>query len=67
MICLFCRHENVEDALVCVACSRDIAIPTKLLAERDDLIRKRDLIRTELRKARQELDQIRIRRNKRPA
>jgi hypothetical protein len=67
MICPFCHRENVEGALVCVACSRDIAVPETLLAERDDLIRKRDLIRTELRKAREELDRMRIRANKRPA
>ena len=42
-------------------------MPTTLIAERDDLIRKRDLIRTELRKAREELERIRIRSNKRPA
>ena len=66
MICPFCQRENVEGALVCVACSRDIAVPTTLLAERDDLIRKRDLIRTELSKAREELELIRTRSN-RPA
>jgi hypothetical protein len=67
MTCPFCQHENVEGALVCVACSRDIAVPETLLAERDDLIRKRDALRTELRKGREQLDRIRTRDNKRPA
>lgn len=58
MICLYCQRENVADALVCAVCSRDIAVPEKLLAERDDLIEKRELIRAELRKVRDRLAAI---------
>lgn len=47
--------------MVCSVCSRDIAIPTTLIAERDELLRKRDLIRDELRRARQEIDAVRNR------
>jgi hypothetical protein len=40
--CVYCRSENAEGALVCAACSRDIAIPATLIAELDDFVRKRD-------------------------
>ena len=53
--------EIIAGRLVCVSCSRDIAVPPALLAERDDLRRKRDLIRGELQKARGELEMIRTR------
>jgi len=56
--CPYCLSENPADALVCAACSRDIAVPATLIAERDDLLRKRDLIRDELRNARQEIEMI---------
>jgi hypothetical protein len=56
--CPYCLSENRADALVCAACSRDIAVPATLVAERDDLLRKRDLIRDELRNARQEIEMI---------
>jgi hypothetical protein len=56
--CPYCLSENRADALVCAACSRDIAVPATLIAERDDLLRKRDLIRDELRNARQEIEMI---------
>jgi hypothetical protein len=65
MNCPFCRSENAADALVCASCSRDIAIPATLIAERDELLRKRDLLRDELRQARGELDAIRGRRKRR--
>jgi hypothetical protein len=56
--CPYCLSENHADSLVCAACSRDIAVPATLIAERDDLLRKRDLIRDELRNARQEIEMI---------
>jgi hypothetical protein len=67
MICPFCRKENASNALVCESCSRDIAVPEKLLAERDDLVRKRDILRRELLAARAELEQLNRRRKRRPA
>lgn len=59
MMCPFCREENDAGALACVSCSRDIAIPESLKAERDDLIRKRDLLRDELMQAKGELERAR--------
>ena len=61
MSCPYCQAETVEGRLVCVVCSRDIAVPPALLAERDELRHKRDLIRGELQKARDELATIRAR------
>jgi hypothetical protein len=55
MMCPFCSQENVSTALVCASCSRDVAVPASLTAERDDLVRKRDAVREELVKARTEL------------
>jgi hypothetical protein len=46
-------------ALVCASCARDIAVPKSLLAERDDLLRKRDLLRQELVAATAELEKLR--------
>jgi hypothetical protein len=63
MICPYCRSGNAEEALVCAACARDIAIPKTLIAERDELLRKRDQLREELRRARSEVEAI-IRRRK---
>jgi len=65
MMCPYCLSENASNALVCSTCSRDIAVPTTLIAERDDLLRKRDFIRDELSRARAELDMIRIRTHRR--
>jgi hypothetical protein len=59
MNCPYCRSENAEGALVCVSCSRDIAIPATLIAERDELLRKRDLLLNELQRARHEINTIR--------
>jgi hypothetical protein len=59
MKCPFCGSDNLESALVCAACSRDIGIPATLIAERDELLRKRDLLRSELQRARDECDAIR--------
>jgi hypothetical protein len=58
MSCPYCLTGSPADALVCAACSRDIAVPATLIAERDGLLRKRDLIRDELRNARQEIEVI---------
>lgn len=59
--CPFCAQPNVSHALVCSSCARDIAIPASLIAERDDLIRKRDQVREELASAKAELEQLRRR------
>jgi hypothetical protein len=66
-MCPFCRSENHASALVCDSCARDIAIPESLLAERDDLTRKRDLVRDELARARDELEGLRRDRIRRPS
>jgi hypothetical protein len=65
MKCIYCGTDNIEDALVCAACWRDIAIPPTLIAERDDLLRKRDLLRNELQRARNEIEAIKSRRKRR--
>jgi hypothetical protein len=57
--CPFCTRDNPADAIVCGACARDIAVPASLLAERDELIRKRDHVRDELLRTRAELEQLR--------
>ncbi len=58
MMCPYCLSENASSILVCSACSRDIAVPATLIAERDDLLRKRDVIRDELSRAQAELEMI---------
>jgi hypothetical protein len=65
MNCPYCRSENADDALVCATCSRDIAVPPTLITERDGLLRKRDLLLDELRRARSEIEMIRSRRKSR--
>lgn len=55
MICPYCLKENADEVLVCVTCSRDIAVPATLIAERDDLLTKRDAAREELQRAMAEL------------
>ena len=65
MMCPFCLKENALKALVCDSCSRDIAVPEQLIAERDDLIRKRDIVRQELSTARAELEELRRRKKRR--
>jgi hypothetical protein len=67
MMCPFCLQENVLKARVCASCGRDIAVPEKLLTERDDLVRKRDVLRSELLAARAEHEQLIRRRKHRPA
>ena len=59
LTCPYCLSESPAGALVCATCSRDIAVPARLIAERDDLLRQRDLIREQLRKARGEIEAIR--------
>jgi hypothetical protein len=57
-ICPFCTRENPSNALVCGGCARDIAIPPSLIAERDDLLRKRNTAREELSRIRAELERL---------
>lgn len=59
LTCPYCLSECPAGALVCATCSRDIVVPARLIAERDDLLRQRDLIRDELRRARSEIETIR--------
>lgn len=59
MKCFYCQSDNMGDALVCADCARDIAVPTALIAERDELLRKRDNLLEELRRARREIETIR--------
>lgn len=59
--CPFCAQPNAPHALVCSSCSRDIAIPNSLIAERDDLIRKREMAREDLAHAKAELETLRKR------
>jgi hypothetical protein len=65
MMCPYCLSENASSILVCSACSRDIAVPATLIAERDDLLRKRDVIRDELSRAQAALEMIRTRTHRR--
>ena len=64
-MCPYCQAENADRALVCASCSRDIAVPATLIAERDDLLRKRDQLRDELARARDEVETIMRRRKPR--
>jgi len=59
MLCPFCQSENAPSAMVCAFCARDIAVPKSLVVERDDLLRKRDLLRQELFAASGELEKLR--------
>ena len=59
--CPFCSQPNTPQALVCSSCARDIAIPDTLIAERDDLLRKRETTREELARAKAELEALRRR------
>jgi hypothetical protein len=63
--CPYCQAENAERALVCASCARDIAVPATLIAERDDLLRKRDQLRDELTRARGEVEAIMLRKKSR--
>jgi hypothetical protein len=66
MTCPFCKSDNASSALVCAACGRDIAVPESLVAERDELVRKRDILRQELAVATAELENWE-RRKRRPS
>lgn len=59
--CPYCAQPNAPHALVCCSCSRDIAIPASLIAERDDLLRKRAKAQEELASAKAELESLRRR------
>jgi hypothetical protein len=59
--CPFCAQPVAPRAMVCSSCSRDISIPESLIAERDDLVRKRALAGEELAHAKAELETLRRR------
>jgi hypothetical protein len=63
--CPFCARENADNATVCASCSRDIAVPASLIAERDVLAHKRDVLREQLAGARLELDALKRDRKRR--
>jgi hypothetical protein len=48
MRCPFCADEKDKMAPVCASCGRDTAIPEALIAERMELLQKRDALRAEL-------------------
>jgi hypothetical protein len=56
MTCPFCGSDNGSSALVCATCGRDIAVPESLVAERDELVRKRNTLRQELAEATAQLE-----------
>ncbi len=62
--CPFCAQPNADHALACNSCCRDITVPASLLAERDDLIRKREAVRDELSRAKAELEAYKTRRGR---
>ncbi|MDE5440821.1 hypothetical protein GWG65_05000 [Bradyrhizobium sp. CSA207] len=62
MKCPYCQSVNADGALVCASCAGDIAVPATLIAERDNLLRKRDELRDELKRARSEIEAIMLRR-----
>jgi len=61
--CPFCAFETEAGVLVCRSCSRDIAAPPSLIAERDDLVRKLESAREELLRTREEIKNL-MRRSK---
>ena len=52
---------------MCGSCSREIAVPQSLMAERDELARKRDTLRFELDRVKSELEALMRRRKNRSA
>jgi len=66
MACPYCGSDNGSSALVCATCGRDTAVPESLVAERDELVRKRDALRRELAAATAELEKWE-RRKRRPS
>jgi hypothetical protein len=67
MMCPFCLKENALEALVCGCCARDITVPKSLIAERDDLTRKRDAVQKELLAASVELERLKRDKRRRPS
>jgi len=63
--CLYCLAGHEKGALVCASCGRDIAAPATLVAERDELLRKREQLRDELKRARDEIEAVMRRRHPR--
>ena len=59
LTCPYCLRDNPDSVLVCATCSRDIAVPEALAAERRDLIEKRDVAQAELLRIRSEIAAIR--------
>lgn len=59
MLCPLCAAENDDRALVCRSCTRDIAIPAGLLAERDMLKAKREGLVHELEQVHARLHRLR--------
>jgi hypothetical protein len=53
--CLFCASDIDDAAAVCPSCQRDVAVPPSLLAERDELLGKRDRLISYLAEARARL------------
>ena len=51
MQCPYCHRDKDEQAPVCASCGRDTAVPQALLAERTELLQKRDKLRAELERA----------------
>ncbi|MFT4118225.1 hypothetical protein [Bradyrhizobium sp.] len=64
MTCPYCQSQSADGALVCASCGRDVAVPATLLAERADLLRKREELRHELKRARDEVEAFMMRRRK---
>ena len=61
MQCPFCHSEKDDVAPVCASCGRDTAVPEALLAERAELLQKRDRLREELQSAQARLAAMRAR------
>ena len=61
MQCPFCHSEKDERAPVCASCGRDTVVPEALLAERAELLQKRDRLRAELESAQARLAEKRAR------
>jgi hypothetical protein len=59
IICPYCLQETPNAALVCKTCSRDIAVPEALAAERQNLLTKRDAAEAELLRVNSDIAAIR--------
>jgi len=53
--CIFCASDIDDNAAVCPSCQRDVAVPPPLLAERDELLGKRDKLISDLADAKAKL------------